>query len=796
MNHVLKNFITTLRRFKLSSTLNIVGLSVAFAAFIVIMMQVNYELSFDKSYKKTGRIYRIEMSWDGTGYTPLMSRPLANSLVNGVSQIEFTTLLQPFFATQYMVVDKNGQQVGFNEKFDNVYPDYVKIFDLDFVYGTADAIEKPDNVILPVSVAQKLFGTTDCVGKTITMADWGKNEDGSAKTLTVGAVHKDFPAASSQTNSIRIKFDDENLHQWGNSNYNMYVCLRNGASAADATRSLVSQLKTSMKDAPAWFADNTKMTVRLTKLEDVYYQELLDYDMNPKGNRATTNILIAIALLVILIAAINFVNFATSLVPLRIKSINTQKVLGSQNSTLRFSMIFESVAFSVVAFGVAFIWIEILRIVDFSQYLLTPIAVGEHLVVIWATAGLAVITGILAGLYPAFYSTSFEPALVLKGSFGLTPKGRMLRTALIGVQFIISIGLIIAAMFLQLQNNYMRSFDGGMKTDHVAIVNLSNEMAQPEKKELIMNNLKSKPIVSDVAFSQFKIGANDNYMTWGRDFRDGESINFACLPVSWNFCSVMGLEITDGRDFEQADQISYGGKAIFNEVARKKMKLTTDDTFGGHDTTAIIAGFVEDFNFKSLRYPIEPMALYNYGSNGWSRLNIAYIRLNGDPYAGVDHIKRTLEAIDPTYPLEISFYDQVFDNLYQKERKTTTQITAFSLLAVIISLFGVFGIIVFETQFRRREIGVRKVYGSSVGEVLVMFNARFVWIVAVCFVIAAPAAYIGVSSWLETFEYKIGLSWWVFAVAFLIVMTVTLVTVTIQSYCAATENPIRSLSGN
>ncbi|MCC8062431.1 MAG: FtsX-like permease family protein, partial [Rikenellaceae bacterium] len=413
--------------------------------------------------------------------------------------------------------------------------------------------------------------------------------------------------------------------------------------------------------------------------------------------------------------------------------------------------------------------------------------------VILLALGVSIAVGLLAGLYPAFYTTSFAPALVLKGSFGMSPKGRKLRTALIGFQFVVSLGLIVAAVFLQLQNRFMWKMDTGINRENIAIVVLNRELAKEEIKIPLVSELKSDANIEDVAFAMSSMGTSDFFMSWGRNTREGQHIDFECFPVSWNFVRVMGLKVVEGRDFIEEDQ-TRDGVFIFNQTAMNRFGMTLDDQVEGHNGDMVpIAGVMKDFNYASLRNNIGPMCLYEFGKNTWGDLSVAFIKIKGNPFAAADHIKKTLARFDPLYPVDLTFYDTAFDNLYRKERKTTSLITVFSLLAVIISLVGVFGLVVFETQYRRKEIGVRKVLGATVAEILGMFNKSFVRLVLVCFVVAAPLAWYGVTKWLETFAYRTPVYWWVFALSLLVVLLITLITVTVQSWRAATANPVSAL---
>lgn len=786
MKTIFRNFMTTLRRFKLASGLNILGLSVAFAAFIVILMQVSYEHSFDKSYAE--QVYRVEIN-DSTNHSAWYSRPMCDALLAGSPAIKAGTMNTPYSSSIYLSLERDGSRVAYNEELIHVYSGEADVFGYEIVEGTKAAFDDHTKLILPQSLARKLFGSESAVGRIVTFEDW-KQDDGTKTTFEVGAVYKDFPANCSVPNTIKQKFAPaDNKDSWGNWNYNLFVTLWPGSDPTEAARQMTEHYNGIGK--PDWAG--AKYTFALQPIEAVYHDMTVDSDTAPKGSKATMNILLAIALLVIGIAAVNFVNFSTSLTPLRIKSINTQKVLGSPVSTLRAALICEAVGIALIAYGLAVVWVWMLSDTGFNELISGGISFSVYKGIILLALGIALAVGLLAGLYPAFYTTSFPPALVLKGSFGMSPKGRKLRTALIGFQFVVSLGLIVAAMFLQMQNSFMRNMDTGYDKDQIAIVQLSRDLAKADMKGTVINQLKSDANIADVAFGAMLIGTSDQYMTWGRKTREGQDVHFTCFPVSWNFAEVMGLKIVDGRDFVEDDQ-TRNGMFIMNQTAMNSFHLTLDDQIEGHNNElAPIAGVVKDFNYASLRNNIGPMCLYQFGREPWQDLRTAYVKVTGDPYAAADHVKKTLSTLDPLYPVDITFYDTAFDNLYQKERKTTSLITIFSLLAVVISLVGVFGLVVFETQYRRKEIGVRKVLGATVTEILAMFNRSFVRLVIVCFVVAAPLAWYGVTKWLETFAYRTPIHWWVFALSLFIVLLITLITVTIQSWRAATANPINSL---
>ncbi len=306
-----------------------------------------------------------------------------------------------------------------------------------------------------------------------------------------------------------------------------------------------------------------------------------------------------------------------------------------------------------------------------------------------------------------------------------------------------------------------------------------------------VNRLKENPGIEDVAFAMEKVGSKDGYNTNGGNYK-GKDFQYFIIIASSNFLRVMGIPVIEGRDFSKADELSDHVSYIFNRTAMEGLDMQVGDAFDSYSPGHLI-GFSDDVKFTSLRGGEDNIA-FLVGNFGYS-LPISYIRLKAgsDIHAVVGHIQETMRELDPSYPFNIEFYDEIFNHLYRKEENLRDLVTVFSLLAIIISLVGVFGLVVFETQYRRKEIGIRKVHGATVGEILLMFNKAYLRIVGICFVIAAPVAWQGVKMWLEGFAYKTPLHWWVFLIALLIVTVITLLTVSFQNWKAANENPVNSI---
>ena len=638
--------------------------------------------------------------------------------------------------------------------------------------------------MVPRSLADKLFGEDiSAVGKTLRAEEniWTK----SAKLFTIGAVYKDFPENTQLRNVVYTAIDpDYNINNFSSSNWVCYLLLDNPAMADEVADNFNRHF-----DFKKIYHEGEQ--IRLVPLTDIYYMnETQDGGTFRSGNKEVTALLFGIALLIVIVAAINFTNFSTSLTPLRIKSINTQKVLGSSDTLLRRSLLIEAALISFMAWLVSLVIVWGLDWAEALPFIEADLSLVSNLPIVFLCGIVALVIGWLAGIYPAYYITSFPPALVLKGSFGLSPSGRKLRTTLICVQFVVSIVLIIGACFVQIQNSYMRNFSLGFDKDQVAIVEL-NETMYNKHHDTYVNRLKENPGIEDVAFAMEKVGSKDGYNTNGGNYK-GKDFQYFIIIASSNFLRVMGIPVIEGRDFSKADELSDHVSYIFNRTAMEGLDMQVGDAFDSYSSGHLV-GFSDDVKFTSLRGGEDNIA-FLVGNFGYS-LPISYIRLKAgsDIHAVVGHIQETMRELDPSYPFNIEFYDEIFNHLYRKEENLRSLVTVFSLLAIIISLVGVFGLVVFETQYRRKEIGIRKVHGATVGEILLMFNKAYLRIVGICFVIAAPVAWQGVKMWLEGFAYKTPLHWWVFLIALLIVTVITLLTVSFQNWKAANENPVNSI---
>lgn len=788
MKTILRNFFSVLRRFKAASVLNVLGLSIAFVAFMLIMMQVNYDYTFDCSHRNADAIFRVDIVHGSKGSQAIICRPFARAFTESSPHIKGGCLLNAWVGSPFFYVEQNGQRTGYRENAWEVTPGLLDVIHFDMLEGTAQALDEPGSVILPESMAKKIFGNETAVGKQLIAPNVEMNAQ------IIKGVYKDFPRNSALQNVIYVAMNPkENYDNWGNWNYFFFVRLDDPANKENVLDNFKNNFnaKEVFGNEFEWGGEES-FDLRLTSLPDVHFLNNVDFDSMPKASRQTLLVLFSIAFVIIIIAGINFTNFSTALTPMRIKSINTQKVLGSSDRMLRGSLLVEAVGVSTFAYLLSLLFLYVIPKTPVASLVDADISFGAQPMIIAGTAVIAVIVGVLAGLYPSYYVTSFPPALVLKGSFGLSLAGRRMRSVLVGIQFVASFILIIGSLFMYLQNRYMQNAPLGYDKEEMIIVHLNNKINKD--RDAFTNQLKSFSGVEDVTYSQFLLSSQDQYMGWGRDY-NGKNINFQCLPVSSSFLKVMGIEVKEGRDFRPEDDQKETGCYIFNEKAKAQLELKLNEQIDGDE----IIGFIPDIKFASFRQEVTPMAFYLWGKYQWGQegnyYNAAYVKFKAgsDLRAGMEHVRESLKKFDSEYPFVIRFYDEVLQHTYEKELKIGSLITLFSLVAIFISIVGVFGLVVFESEYKRKEIAVRKVLGSTTGEVLYMFNVSYFWILLICFVLGAPVAWYGVHRWLENFAYRTPMYWWVLPLAFLAIGMITFLTVTYQNWHVANENPVKNI---
>ena len=808
MKIAFRNFLTTLRRYKISSLLNVIGLTLAFTAFYVIMTQVWWELGYNRSLHEADRIYLVENEdWYEPGkWSSWLNRPVPERVIASTAGVEVGGCMWGGFGSGTCWTS-NEPSFGYN-KFSascgSVSLPFLDVFAFRSVEGDVHDIGKPKSVIVSREAAERMRVG---VGSLIWVDTDEPQPDGA---MEVVAVFEDFPDNSLLGECEVVKnLGETNLYTTSEWSFNYFVKFRPGADPDEFARQWTNvnqemQREAAEKRAAAGDAaddddESGIYGVRLSPVSDLYFESDSQAPCR-QGSVVTTYTLLGIAVLVIVLAFINFVNFFFALVPVRIRTVNTFKVFGAPASSLRFNFVFEAFGLVLIALLAAWYVSFALQGTEFASYISASLALSQNLEVVGLVAVVAFVMALAASLYPAWYITSFAPALVVKGSFGGTRSGRRLRTLLLGVQFFISIGLIIATSFIRLQHDYMMHYDMGFDKENLLAVRLSERGAV--SYDALRQKLLSDPQVKDVTGATSRL-VSVGRMGWGREFK-GRQVAFQSYVVQPDFLRVMGIPITDGRDFLESDFDKELGTMIFNEAARREFEMQVGDRINGFvSPDEQIVGFCADFNFKPLQYGVSPFCFYLLPKkiqqeNYWHLPHVVYVRMTpgADIAAVTAHIRRCIAEVDPrTEPgdIVVRVFDEELGLEYDNERKLTAIVGLFALLAVVIALMGVFGLVLFETQHRRREIAVRRVMGASRSEILAMFNRRYVVLVVVCFVLAAPVSAWAVMRWLSGFAYAVPLHWWVFAAALAAVLAVTVLTVTVRSWHAANENPAVSV---
>lgn len=808
MKIAFRNFLTTLRRYKVSSLLNVIGLTLAFTAFYVIMTQVWWELGYNRSLHDVEHIYLVENEdWYEPGkWSSWLNRPVPERVIASTAGVEVGGCMWGGFGSGTCWTS-NEPSFGYN-KFSascgSVSLPFLDVFAFRSVEGDVHDIGKPKSVIVSREAAERMRVG---VGSLIWVDTDEPQPDGA---MEVVAVFEDFPDNSLLGECEVVKnLGETNLYTTSEWSFNYFVKFRPGADPDEFARQWTNvnqemQREAAEKRAAAGDAaddddESGIYGVRLSPVSDLYFESDSQAPCR-QGSVVTTYTLLGIAVLVIVLAFINFVNFFFALVPVRIRTVNTFKVFGAPASSLRFNFVFEAFGLVLIALLAAWYVSFALQGTEFASYISASLALSQNLEVVGLVAVVAFVMALAASLYPAWYITSFAPALVVKGSFGGTRSGRRLRTLLLGVQFFISIGLIIATSFIRLQHDYMMHYDMGFDKENLLAVRLSERGAV--SYDALRQKLLSDPQVKDVTGATSRL-VSVGRMDWGREFK-GRQVAFQSYVVQPDFLRVMGIPITDGRDFLESDFDKELGTMIFNEAARREFEMQVGDRINGFvSPDEQIVGFCADFNFKPLQYGVSPFCFYLLPKkiqqeNYWHLPHVVYVRMTpgADIAAVTAHIRRCIAEVDPrTEPgdIVVRVFDEELGLEYDNERKLTAIVGLFALLAVVIALMGVFGLVLFETQHRRREIAVRRVMGASRGEILAMFNRRYVMLVAVCFVLAVPVSIWAVRHWLAGFAYAVPLYWWVFALALAGVLAVTALTVTVRSWHAVNENPAESV---
>ena len=671
----LKNLKSLIRRYPVAVILNFTGLVAALLAFALIFLQADYELSFDKCHPTADRVFRADKKGDESLFRNILPRGFADDIIGSSAHIEAGCTFMPFLGEIYFSVAEDGKDpVGYKRDLIFVSERFIDVFGIKMIEGDSHALEGSNSVIIPRSLAENLFPGERAIGKLLkTDAKYME----IPHEITVTGVYEDFPTNTQLGNDLYLTVGDLQKGIYGGANFVCYLLLDDACSAG----AVANEFNSHFDFAPHgdWLTP-----IELIPLTSIYFRN--EGNVYKSGSRSQLLLLIAIAILILGIGLINFTNFYVALTPLRIRSVNLQKILGSSTLRLRSLVVAEAVIWCICAFVVA-----ALLLGPVSDALLTrgvlmqSFSFGKHWGLLLFVGTVAVATGIIAGIWPGIYSTSGQPAMILKGNYGLSASGKTLRSVLVGVQFVISTALLIFVLFVQRQSRFMQEYPCGYNKNNLAVVNIGGENSR-EKADWLRERLCALPEVKDVAYANDLIGGSDTYMTEGADFGDGQ-VSMSMIYCSWNLPQVLGLELIEGRDFNEGEF----GPIMFTQDLKAhgaEMEVYADEFGDG----APIVGFIKNVNITSMRKADSPVAFQVHTEKGHS-MPFAYLRLTegSDRLAATEKIQTILREMDPTMPFEVQFYDAIGKNLYSGEERLRLAVWLFSLLAVLLSLVGIWG---------------------------------------------------------------------------------------------------------
>ncbi len=783
---MLKNYfiiaLRNLRRHKTFSFINIAGLSISLALVMLIATYTQFEMSVDTFHKNYGRIYKV-----GKGTTPA---PLAELITSNLPEIQKSARIESFRTTS--VTMRYGDRILKVENIIFSDPDFFDIFTFPAMRGNPqEALNEPMALVLTESEAKRIFGSEDPIDKVVKM--------NNQSDLTVKAIIKDIPQNSSMQFSGVVSFvsikkmigANYDFFSWGNRNYETYILSPERFNKTELAKKLEPVLK---KNIPP---DQKDLNADLYPFRDIYYNQELS-SFNSHGSAEKNFALISIAILVLLIAVINFINLSTARVLARNKEMGVRKTIGASRYNMVVQFLSESMLMSVVsmigAALIAVVLIELLgNLIDFHLSLF-PNSVLLRSVIFLAAA---VLLGILSGIYPAFYLTSFKPDSILKGNIYRGQGKASLRKALIVFQFSITIVLMASTIVIYKQMDYVRNKPLGFQKENI-IYFPTNNMEIFSKRDVFRTRILQLPSVEDFSYS-FSVPGKMG-MTWGQDLKyEGKESHawFYAVPTTSDFLRLLGMKIVEGRNFivnDTNDLRNFIVNETFAEKFGLKEPLTASITGWGEGTGKIV-GVVKDFNFQSLHSQVEPLAFFNepdYASYGYGLIKMNSASYN-DMKSVINNLKSVWKEISPDFLIEYNFLDESLSRQYKAEERFEEAFLCFSLFAIFIASLGLFGLTAYTVEQRTKEISIRKILGATVTGVTFMLSKQFIMLVLISNIIAWPAAYYITNNWLKDFVYRISISPWIFVASGGMALVIALLTVSSHAIKAAMANPVESL---
>lgn len=790
----MKSLLHIFRHNRLAFSLNLLGMILAFTGCYVLLTQIVYVDYYNRGIKGCENIRRLYSQgvFSDDLWTYTFSRPFLDELKKcpQIESVGYSRLHQ----MQAELVKEGDVIVA---PLFSANEDLLLTVNAEKVDGDLRCRYEGDapGAVIPASLSEKYFGTLMSVGKQLKIKYF-------RSSLTVTGVYKDFPDNSSIDNAVYFNMGDENIHSVENWNYSAYIRTRADVDEQSLLKNIHTVFeemeKARLSEPSEDDLQDLKESVSRIKISAMPITEtfLNGHDSTvDKGNKFTLFIEKCAVWLLLIVVLSNYANFIMSLAPLRVRGINTRKVMGETNLRLRMQLVGEGIIISLVAFVLAMVAVYCIGLWEhIGEYVLGSIRLTDHVGLVLLMAVISILIGIAASVFSARYITSFQPASVLKGHYGLSLHFKPVRQMLVGLQLMLSFVLIVFIVVMYSQNFYIRNSDYGYQKDALLFGSLND--IPYERHEALRNELEKIHGVESVAYSDFQFGLYDNTMQWVRGNSSDSMMMFHVIPVDWKILPTLGIDIIEGRDFQPSD----GDVFIVNEAMKKQYPhIEVDKPLRDGDLPVV--GICKNFRAFSTRRDNYSTAIafiiFGKQYEDWGAPdNSIYIRIaaNTDKVAVRKSVNQVLSAFYVEGPVpEMKFLDERMEEAYRDELRFQTQMETSCMLIFAITLIGVFCLTMFETEYRRKEIAIRKVMGSTVGQVLSLFVRRYSRPLVISFVLAAPVSYYISEQWLKNFAEHTPIHWWIFPLSFLLISAIVLATVVVQSWRVATMNPIESI---
>lgn len=784
------------------SAINIIGLAIGLATCILILLYVVDELSYDRYNEKASRIYRInsDIRFGGSElHLTVASDPMGATLKKDYPQVEEYTRIYNSSGSKLV---KKGAQYITEQNVAHVDSTFFRVFSLPAIEGnTNTALNEPNTVVLTESTSKKYFGTVHSLGKII---------EADRTPYKVTAVIRDVPRNSHFHFDFLFSMDNVE-YQWGNflsNNFQTYLLLRKGTDYKAFQKNFKTLIdKYLLPQAKEFMQINSmedfekagnKLEYTLMPLTDIHLYSDRFPELAANGNIQYVYIFSAVAFFVLLIACVNFMNLSTARSANRAKEVGIRKVLGTEKKTLIKQFLFESiitVALSLlIALAIAWLTLPLFNDVSTKSFGVQDFFRGRMLIFLIA---IPVIVGTLAGSYPAFFLSNFKPITVLKGNAFSGFKKSSLRSALVVFQFATSIILIVGTLIVYKQLSYIQSKSLGFNKEQVLIINGAGALG--DKAQAFKNDVSALPGVMNGSFSGYlpvsSSARNDNTFSTSTVMDSKNGVNMQRWTVDYDYIKTLGMEMVQGRSFSK-EFGSDSSATIINESAAKLFGFTSPIgqkiyTFNDNNEpiSFIIIGVVKNFHFESLRQHIGPLCMM-LGNNTY----LASFKVNtANIQSLIKQVESKWKTMAPGMPFSYRFLDESFNEMYRAEQRVGKIAFTFAILAILIACLGLFGLVTYAAERRVKEIGIRKVLGATVGNIITMLSKDFLRLVLIAAIISFPVAWWSMHKWLEDFAYRINISWWIFFVAGVAAACIALVTVVFQAVRAAIANPVKNL---